>query len=541
MVKKSYKYLLSRNPLLVYAFVIFSVSASFANENTFEYDPSITGQIVPREESSITVEKEFLEIRFKQYPLQFKTVAEQTGMPGIKPTRAFVRAVYILRNPETTNRRLDLAFPILRTGPEEFYKTFMIQHGLVKNEDLPEEFRRGVRSEVKFNGRPIEHDYISFESLFQKERKTWVAGIRKWLEKYPYLEEYIDDPENKKEVEEIKYGLILQNRFGRDMRLYYDLVIKFNKDMKKQDDDLIDLVNMMMEMAKIHRHVDEWPLPVLSHIYSHLFPEEPDPVKEFIERWGAENKSISNYNGELYEVEKWGYYQQYRPIHWDFANLMRRIDFLIYSPVIKAGKTAELEVKFDHLVNGGMDSNNVMHQEFQYILKSSRKWDQFGPIHIHLWVPEFHALSLPMLYHGKEEEGYHYSLTMPVGSEIDENLHAGVAGHQEAFLRKHYPAEIDMEAFYKRYEENPDGPLAWCYLNALKEKFRSALDKPDSWETHQIDPDKWLKALSLKENSNNRKEKLQAIVTTIQEKMSKTIPPPETPEYESPGWLARFF
>ena len=73
--------------LLLCAFFALSSGISFPNENTFEYDPSLTGQIVPRTEGSIIVEKEFMEIRFKEFTMPFASVSNHSGMPALPAVR----------------------------------------------------------------------------------------------------------------------------------------------------------------------------------------------------------------------------------------------------------------------------------------------------------------------------------------------------------------------------------------------------------------------------------------------------------------------
>ena len=79
--------------------------------------------ILPRSESDIIVEKEYLEIRFRKLPVKWAGVAYHSGLPGMEPFRVHVLAVYTLHNPEKTDRQLDLAFPILRNSPVEYIDT----------------------------------------------------------------------------------------------------------------------------------------------------------------------------------------------------------------------------------------------------------------------------------------------------------------------------------------------------------------------------------------------------------------------------------
>ena len=513
-------------------------SVCSGNENTFEYDPSVAGQLVPRRESSIVVKKEYLEIKFSKHD-DAVGPSEFSGMPYPHFYRVHVRAVYYLYNPEDEARTLDLAFPILRTGLQEDIEKFRISYGTVDNRRLADSVRRGVRSEVKFNGKAIKHEYTSFESLFEKHREKWASGISKWLEQYPDLYNMLDDPEYKRKKDEQHYAFITNRMLEWERHGYYQIMRKyfpeiFQRDISSEGRERSTLLEMFADQARFHHRIQDWDLATLSHIYSMLYPEEPDPVGKFFDSWGAEDKSIMSASGKLASGNPWSY----KAIHWDYASLNRRVNFLLYHPEIKAKKTAVVEVSYSHLVNGCIRWTSVENQNlfFQYILKSSGKWDKFGPIYIHVWVPRQHALSLPMNYLGEEEQGEHYSLTLEKGSQVDENLHIGLGGFDSRHLGEFYPAAIDSVAFYEKYLEDPEGPLADAYVACAADKMRAAMNAPDSnLAKTEIDCDQWLDLLNVKQKYTSHSYGVKVISKALDKKLSMMERDSvKTPMYKKP-------
>jgi hypothetical protein len=455
------------------------------NATTYEYDPSISGQIVSQEENSVIIEKEYLEIKFKEFPTPYQSVSNSAGSGEVNTLRGYVRAKYHLYNPEWKSKQLNLAFPILRTGLEEKIKDFHISFGLISNPDLPKEIRRGVRSNVKFNGREMKYDYVTFESLFEKERGKWASGIREWLKKYPDFLKILDDPkkqrkESKKsweflrfwnlDMENIPYFQLLDDKFPRYYNSKKKSVIEEKPENKK------DLFYLMFEQSRFYHTIREWDLKCLSHIYSILYPDEPDPVGEFFNSWGAEDLMIDYFTGKHIKSNPWNY----RDIHWDYASLNRSVDFLIYKPVIKGKRRATIEVSYSHLLNGcTLPRIHNVNLYFQYILKSSGKWKKFGPVYIHVWVPRDHAISLPMEYLGKENEGHHYALTIDKGSEIKENFHISMTWGDVYYNKGLYPGKIDRKVFLEKIRDNPNSPLSPAYMARLLENKDQNWYSPD--------------------------------------------------------------
>lgn len=167
--------------------VCFSNTSSDANENTIGYDTSVAGQIAPVEETVIQVRDEELDIHFEPISHKDEFIAAFTGFGAALPLRVEVTARYRLFNPLSEDLTPLIAFPIMRSGPEEKRDQIRLQWLLFKNQSLPTTTRRGVRCQVTINGQEFLFDYVSFESLFEKEREGWVNGIRKWLEQWPEI------------------------------------------------------------------------------------------------------------------------------------------------------------------------------------------------------------------------------------------------------------------------------------------------------------------------------------------------------------------
>jgi hypothetical protein len=514
---------------------------AYANENVIEYDPSVAGQLVPKEETEIQVVKEDLDIRFRTI-LEGRDsnkqilLSDMHGMTNGSPVRAEVTARYRLRNPESESREIQLAFPIVRSGPEERVTTIRTLWHRWKNESLLPETRRGVRASVSLDRKPIEYEYVSFESLFEEYREEWAAGIRAWLSQWPDILEALDGEATdapKPDPPKPRYVHLPQKVPPR-----YHRASSFQKALKQIEDwpssgtprhltpERCHLFWLMKHQSWFHRHIEDWDLDFLSFAHAFAFPEANDPVAETLERWGADNVYVEAPTGRIYPS---------KPLHWAdlpnwaFLRLHRRIDFLVYRVELKPRRERTVEVSYSHLVNAELfpikyhedlaRPNNywdTYQYTFQYLLRPSRKWTYFGPVHLSLSMEaeEVYAISLPLRYDGQRDGLDRYSLTIPNGSHIGENLYVGIGALVLSKRLKdekdsRYPGFVDLHRFWEQYEEDPTGSLAVAYLERIAE--RAAAGAIASEEDYAF----WCDKLGISQGENQGEELSDQIAVAL--------------------------
>ena len=424
------------------------------NAVTIEFDPSLAGQLVPRHETHIEVEREDLTIHFEEYPTSFTQVASIVGGPVDSPVRVFVTARYHLRNPTFSSHRLQLAFPIVRTGPEQHVEWIRGWIGDIDNRSLKNEARRGVRSRISVDGRPLEHQYISFESLFEKERPRWVSGVRSWLQKYPALLPMLEGPlttETKDTSNTFRRPVRTGRRETRELlektvkQLFpYGQYLDRTRDVTTAGNYRTCSLLMLMysTQAVYYSSIDEWDLDFLSFAYSFLHPAQPDAVATFLEGWGVENEYL-DLSGEFLPNDLLATLTA----HTDLAVMGRRIDFLYYEVDFRPRQNRVIEVNFSHLINAAIAQNGMTRWEnkretrplmnpalfnlfpdrpatfaannyhFQYILRTSPQWGSFGPIHL--------TLSARWLDRDSDPTTGSRSFLIPAGAELNRNIHVG--------------------------------------------------------------------------------------------------------------------
>lgn len=504
---------------------------AYANEDVVEYDPSVSGQLVPKEETEMQVVKEDLDIRFRTI-LEGRDSEKQVllsdmhGMTNGPPIRAEVTARYQLRNPTSESREIQLAFPIVRSGPVEEVTTIRTMMHSWKNESLLPETRRGVRASVSLDGKPLDHEYVSFESLFEKYRAEWAAGIREWLGQWPDMLEALDGEAmeaRKPDPPKPRYAHVPQKVPPRYRRYSFQKALKQIEDWPYSDiprhlkPERCHLFWLMEHQSRFYRHIEDWDLDVLSFAYAFAFPEANDPVAETLERWGAENVYVEVPTGKVYPS---------KPLHWadlpnwDFSRLHRRIDFLVYRVEFEPRQERTIEVSYSHLVNAELypieyhedlaQPNNYWdtHQyTFQYLLRPSRKWTHFGPIDLSLLMESerVYAISVPLQYDGQADGLDRYSLRIPNGSGIGHNLHVGIASpvlskRLEDKKDPQYPGFVDLRRFWEEYERDPTGPLAAACLNRIAERVAAGAIASD--EDYAF----WCDELGISQDENHGEE-----------------------------------
>jgi hypothetical protein len=473
-----------------------------ANEEVVEYDPSVAGQLAPKEESNVQVAEEYLDINFWEPVPDLKSskepfaLHEMLGMTSGVPLRVKVTARYRLVNPTDEAQELNLAFPIVGGGPEEKVTEIRTLWKRWENESLIPAFRRGVRFSVTRNGEPIEFEYLSFESLFDQHRRALADGVRKWLERWPGILQSLDGPANElsppnpddrrnpKLPREISPRFARQHPFWKPFQALED---EFDEDIPRLwKPGEPKLLRMMETQASYHDRIEDWDLDFLSFVNSFAFPDAEDPVAEALERWGVDDVYLEVPTGKMFSRDP----LHFADIpHWDFAAVNRRLDFLTYRCVFDPHEEATIEVTYSHLVGAEIypikdrdnrtDWNNfwdVYQYTFQYLLKASNKWTHFGPIHLTLSIDSKHpyAISLPLRFDGREDGRDRYSYTISKGSEVKENLHVSIGGIVVKVEEDpHYPSLVDLRRSWDCYQVDPAGPFASAYLSCMAQKVRA--------------------------------------------------------------------
>lgn len=206
--------------------------------------------------------------------------------------------------------------------------------------------------------------------------------------------------------------------------------------------------------------MENWDLDVLSYIYSATNPQEPDGVAEFQSRWGMEPDYLDPDTGKRFKPQPLIGVQA---IYHDLDSLGRLVDFLQYSPLLPPGKETTVEVRYSHLldVDAIWDSaprGTGIALQFQYILHTSPKWKNFGPIRLTLAIPSMpkYALS-PKLDFVGEQNGYDVYRSELKGSEMRENLLAAIQIREPWDERQH---QMTLSEKFDRQAKSPNGPFA---------------------------------------------------------------------------------
>jgi hypothetical protein len=455
--------------------VLWPVS-SRANENTIEYDTSVAGQIVPAEETLIQVRGEDLKIRFERVAPEDALIFTRADGASNPPPRVEVTARYRLFNPSPQDLSPLIAFPILWSGPEDKLNTIRIPIGFYKNQRLPKTTRRGVRSSVAVDGKNIPFEYVSFESLFEKDRQRWAEGVRTWVAQWPAISKVT-----------VTSNTLLSKRNPSasgiadypDRRRFFSFT-EFLKREKTGASNEPLLLLLGRELAD-HPRIEDSDLDSLSFLYAATHPAEEDGVAQFQERWGAESFFLDPLSGQREKIVPLSGMDR---IHYDLARLNRRIDFLQYRPVLPAGKETVIEVRYSHLLDVDMDHQiaGAFAYQFQYILRTSPKWKTFGPIRMTLEIPCLlvYSISLPVAYKGERDEfGYDHFIYEVAGSEARENLLIALTENRGFLPGDPHPKQMTVVESWQRYEADPKGPFADDLLYRLGMKAYSGELSPE--------------------------------------------------------------
>lgn len=394
------------------------IPEAVGNEGTIEYDTSVAGQIVPTTETLIRVREENLVLRFRQVKAEDDPITEGY-FPYMDTLRVAVSASYTLENPSDRKVALHLAFPILRNGVEE---EVMKQYA-IPGVSMPPDHRRGLRCSVTLGRYRLPFEYRSFESLFEKERAKWVAGVKAGLHKLPEIARGVEEMERLRIEQETRPTPVYPTSSTSEILLSGRMTVAVDKStttfrlanatpaeaMREQFEAVSRLENWNLwrkhfefkggipphraqpligrEVSKDPR-VDRWPLATLAYLYGTLNPEGRDDVTEFLDRWGVEQSYLDPKTGDLRAMAP---ADLANSSIWDESRLARRIDFLEYRPVLPAGSSTELRVDYSHILDIAAwqttDSGWEAYPQFQYILRTSKRWTHFGPIHVRVYVP----------------------------------------------------------------------------------------------------------------------------------------------------------
>lgn len=407
---------------LVYMSVALLAPGAKANENTIEFDPSLAGQLVPKDETGIEVQKEYLDILFNGNLKQTSFLANMVGGGG-GAVRVEVTARYYLHNTSWIPCELNLAFPIVRTGPEDKVEWVRTALASFSNNKIPEELRRGVNSRVSVDGWTIKHDYVSFERLFEKERARWAAGVRAWLKQHPELLAELEGtvPQIDNNAEQRLSRVLLRQNINWDLYMRIVWAI-FPAPGDRAKCNLLKA--MAQTQALYHRTIDDWDLDFLSFVYANLYPKEEDGVAKFLKLWGVEDQFLNGMKNRMQPND----YLTHLTSHSDVAATNHRIDFLNYHVKFWPRESHVVEVHYSHLMNAAIYPNEENRQgigpanlqHFQYILRTSPKWKAFGPIYLTLSAQSDPKSNNPPIQP--------HTLIIPKGSEVHQNLHVAMSG-----------------------------------------------------------------------------------------------------------------
>jgi len=238
-------------------------------------------------------------------------------------------------------------------------------------------------------------------------------------------------------------------------------------------------LRLMEHQAKYHQKIDDWDLDFLSYAQSVIHPASRDVVGETLETWGVENRYINAWDGRTREYDRLWFSDL--PC-WDYSRVHRRLDLLVYEVTFPPKQTTVVEVRYSHLVNADLYPVKDVNQRegpggtyfefqhaFQYILRTSSRWNEFGPITINLTLDTIgnHGINLPMtLVHHKGEE-YTYTLEIPRGSNLNQNLHVGF---DALVSRETIPGlQVAAGTYWEGYKSDTHGPLADKFLQKTLE------------------------------------------------------------------------
>ena len=329
-------------------------------------DPSIDGQILPKQETVVEVVAETLEIRFEHG--HFSRKPSHSDGRGIAP-RAFVTARYEIRNPSRNRVELDLAFP-------------MVAGDLWHEDRLARLSQPAGPREAPFaillNDKLLPFDPVTSEALIARELPAWRAAIVAWMKRDSFIAELLQKQETtQKDRAALKE--YLTNRKGFTPR------------------QAMDFANYLHVGGKPCLP-DRWDYGYVCYLFHFLNPDAQTCIAALFRNWRVDFRAIDPHSGKLYEPGG-------GPEPWLGRGLEWRFSFATFRVALGPGATARLQVSYNHLINGDrvlMGGGEDVRYQFQYILRTAELWKKFGSIDIRVLVPEHlrAAFSLPLEYKG---------------------------------------------------------------------------------------------------------------------------------------------
>ena len=425
---------------LCFAFALCAVA--HANMGRLDTDPSIDGQILPKQETTVEIAWETLDIRFEHDYFRSKP---DYAFRGVAP-RAFVKAQYLLHNPTAQRIDLDLAFPViaghLRRDPRAGSASpgTTSRPGALRLDGSP----KGVSFTVSVNDKAIPFESVPSapERQVRAGFAQWRRAILSWMRSDSFLAGLLE-----------KGKTTDQDRTA--LREYLEKRKGFTPSQARHFD------NHLLAGGK-PRPPARWDDDYVRYLFRAIDPQARAGIAAAFEKWRVDSRYIDPHSGALYDpAGRLGSGSGYR--------FERRISFATFRVTLGPRQKARLQVEYDHLINADLERarrQNRLEYQFQYILRTAGLWSKFGPIAIRVVVPEHlrAAFSLPLKY-AELRDGclvFRGSVTRP-----QVNLLIGLSPQlRNADFVGRNPPNLMRVCFgwLRRYHEDPSGPWADDYL-----------------------------------------------------------------------------
>jgi len=421
-----------------------------ANMGRLDTDPSIDGQVLPKQETTVAIVGETLDIRFEHGYLTRKPEGDSRGTAP----HAFVTARYELVNPTDNPVDLDLAFPVVagdlrRAGDADGPGS----RRPARFDERPADAPKGVAFRVTWRGKPVAHESVTAEDLMRGDLPAWREAILAWLKADPVIAELLG-----------KARVADQEREG--FRKHLATAKGFSQRQA------MDLSNYLLA-GGVPSLPDRWPDGYVCSLFHRLNPKAPTRIAAAFEKWQVDVQHIDPHSGKLGDAE--GLLNGRGGLPLD-----RRISFAIFRIALAPREKASLQVDYDHLLNADFwrlvrddGPDDAPDYQFQYILKTANLWGQFGPIDLRVRVPEHlkAAFSLPLRYERLDDGFLVFTARL---SRPQANLLVGLSPRLK---KADVPGPADAPTpraclgWLRRFNEDPRGPWADDYLSEFASRL----------------------------------------------------------------------
>ena len=436
-------------PLWCLALALSTVA--HANMGRLDTDPSIDGQILPRQETTIEVAWETLDIRFAHAYFRSKP---DYSFRGVAP-RAFVKAQYQLHNPADRRIDLALAFPVIAGD---------LRRDAGSGPPIPQlgGSPKGVSFAVSVNGKAIRFEAVTCEALMGDEVPKWRDAILAWMKSDSFIADLLQKGQTT----------------GQDRTALREYLSKRKGFTPRQ---ATDLDNHLLAGRKPSLP-GKWDDGYVCYLFHCLHPGARTRIATAFEKWRADFRYIDPHSGALYDAAgRLGFGSGHR--------LERKISFATFRVTLGPREKARLQVEYDHLINANHERSlrqNRPEYQFQYILRTAGLWSKFGPIAIRVAVPEHlkAAFSRPLEYDGLRDGFMVFKARV---GKPQANLLVGLSPQlKNADFAETQSANLMCRClgWLRRYHDDPTGPWADDYLMEYAMTME-ALRRGGNFETYR--------------------------------------------------------